>query len=98
MGPIKIFDTAGADEAGALGSKKLEKTVQALKESDVVIVVIDAFSHGGRAAVVSRAAPAEGAMEQRLVEMAMEQGKSILVLFNTKDAFSGRLFLAFSPQ
>jgi hypothetical protein len=31
IGPAKLFDTAGIDELGELGKKKLRKTVEALK-------------------------------------------------------------------
>ncbi|KAJ4455722.1 hydrogenase maturase HydF [Paratrimastix pyriformis] len=73
MGPVKLFDTAGADEQGGLGSKKLAKTLSALKESDLVIVVVDAFTPGVRSDLK---------VERELVRHAMELGKSVLVLFN----------------
>ena len=41
IGPCKLLDTAGVDELGALGSKKLNKTMSAVKESDLVLFVID---------------------------------------------------------
>ena len=41
VGPCKLLDTAGVDESGALGGKKFVKTLSAVKESDVVLFVID---------------------------------------------------------
>jgi hypothetical protein len=41
LGPVKLFDTAGIDEAGQLGEKKRRKTLSALKECDVGVVVVD---------------------------------------------------------
>jgi len=44
LGPVKLLDTAGIDDVGALGEKKKERTYRALKEIDVALVVIDPFS------------------------------------------------------
>lgn len=41
IGPVKLFDTAGTDEAGLLGEKKRKKVFAALKECDLVLLVID---------------------------------------------------------
>ena len=41
LGPVKFIDTAGFDEQELLGDKKREKTLAALKESDLVLLVID---------------------------------------------------------
>jgi [FeFe] hydrogenase H-cluster maturation GTPase HydF len=41
FGPVKIFDTAGTDEDGILGSKKKNKSLDALKRSDIVLLVIN---------------------------------------------------------
>eukprot|EP00775_Hariotina_reticulata_P012305 gene12305-12441_t len=41
LGPVKLFDTAGIDEAGELGEKKRRKSLAALKESDVGVLVVD---------------------------------------------------------
>ncbi|EFC46577.1 [Fe] hydrogenase maturation protein [Naegleria gruberi] len=44
IGPTKLFDTPGTDEASDLGEKKRQKTLIALKESDIVVVVVDPFN------------------------------------------------------
>lgn len=40
FGPVKIFDTAGLDEYSELGEKKKNKTLQVLKECDLVLLVV----------------------------------------------------------
>ena len=41
LGPIRLFDTAGIDEKGELGNKKHNKTKAAIKEADLVLIMID---------------------------------------------------------
>ncbi|HEY3390051.1 MAG TPA: GTPase, partial [Prolixibacteraceae bacterium] len=41
LGPVKLMDTAGFDERNELGNKKLKKTIVALKECDLILLVID---------------------------------------------------------
>jgi len=40
LGPVVIIDTAGIDDSGELGKKRVEKTLQALKTVDLAILVI----------------------------------------------------------
>ncbi len=41
LGPVRILDTAGLDEDSGLGEKKRRKTLAALEEVDLAILVID---------------------------------------------------------
>jgi [FeFe] hydrogenase H-cluster maturation GTPase HydF len=41
LGPVKIMDTAGFDEQEVLGDKKRKKCLAALRETDLVLLVID---------------------------------------------------------
>ena len=41
IGPVSIMDTAGLDDKGELGEKRVEKTMQTLDRADVAIVVFD---------------------------------------------------------
>jgi [FeFe] hydrogenase H-cluster maturation GTPase HydF len=41
IGPVKLMDTAGYDESDNLGEKKRKKVTSALKECDLVLLVID---------------------------------------------------------
>jgi len=44
MGPIRLYDTAGANESNELGEKKRAKAFSDLKECDLVLVIIDPSS------------------------------------------------------
>jgi [FeFe] hydrogenase H-cluster maturation GTPase HydF len=41
LGPVKLLDTAGFDELDELGEKKRKKTNAALKECDLILLLID---------------------------------------------------------
>jgi hypothetical protein len=41
LGPVRILDTAGLDEESGLGEKKRKKTLSALEEVDLALLVID---------------------------------------------------------
>lgn len=40
IGPVVLIDTAGIDDEGELGQKRVEKTLSALKEADAAILVL----------------------------------------------------------
>lgn len=63
VGPAKLFDTAGVDEEGELGAKKLAKTLAALKECDVAVVVVDL----ARVQALAGAQGLEGALQWELL-------------------------------
>ncbi len=44
FGPVVLVDTAGIDDEGELGQKRISKTLKALSSADFVIVVLDASS------------------------------------------------------
>ena len=41
-GPVVIVDTAGIDDEGELGEKRISRTIKAISSADFVIVVVDA--------------------------------------------------------
>ena len=41
LGPVLFIDTAGIDDAGALGDKRVEKTRQVFDRTDVGVIVVD---------------------------------------------------------
>ncbi len=41
IGPISIIDTAGLNDSGTLGEKRVQKTLETLNRTDVAIVVFD---------------------------------------------------------
>ena len=69
MGPVKLFDTAGLDEAGDLGSKKRAKGLADLKECDLVLLVIDPDTPSFET-------------ESEILQQARELDKQILVIYN----------------
>jgi [FeFe] hydrogenase H-cluster maturation GTPase HydF len=76
IGPVKIFDTAGLDESKSLGGKKKKKALEALKECDLVLLIIDPGKD-----------PVETEIE--ILESARELDKQVLVLFNLFDDNDG---------
>jgi hypothetical protein len=77
LGPVKLFDTAGIDEAGQLGEKKRRKTLSALKECDVGVVVVDINRQQAllRAAGLQESSSSDGVLTQHLQEaLKWEQG------------------------
>ncbi len=69
MGPVKLYDTAGLDEGSGLGEKKKQKVLTALKECDLVLLIIN---------------PATNLFEteQLVLDEARELDKQILVIYN----------------
>ena len=75
MGPAKLFDTAGLNEAGMLGLKKRKKVLSDLKECDLVLLVIDPSTE-------------EFKTEKELIENARGIDKQILIIYNLFDSKS----------
>jgi [FeFe] hydrogenase H-cluster maturation GTPase HydF len=46
LGPVLFIDTAGIDDAGALGDKRVQKTRQVFDRTDVGVLVVDAGQWG----------------------------------------------------
>lgn len=69
LGPVKLMDTAGYDESDALGDKKRRKVISALKECDLVLLVID---------------PSTGdfTSEELMISEAMAMEKQLFVVYN----------------
>ena len=42
IGPVVIIDTPGIDDEGDLGEKRVEKTHEILRKTDVAVLVVDA--------------------------------------------------------
>jgi [FeFe] hydrogenase H-cluster maturation GTPase HydF len=69
IGPCKLLDTAGVDEGGTLGAKKFTKAISAVKESDLVLFVIDPINF--------RMAPFKD-----VFDLAQRRGKTSALVFN----------------
>lgn len=72
LGPVKLFDTAGLDEASQLGEKKKSKAIRVLVESDLVLLVI-------------RPELSVFDTEKMIIDRAREHNKQILVIYNLFD-------------
>jgi len=42
LGPVMLIDTAGIDDRGELGDKRVRRTMKVLEQADVVLLVVDA--------------------------------------------------------
>jgi [FeFe] hydrogenase H-cluster maturation GTPase HydF len=76
LGPAKLYDTAGLDETSLLGEKKRLKVLNALKECDLILLVIDPST-------------TVFTTEKLILEECKEKDKQLLVvynLFNASDA------------
>ncbi|MEK6973482.1 MAG: GTPase [archaeon] len=79
FGPVKIFDTAGLNEFSALGEKKKLKALNALKESDLILLIIDP---------VELLKKNEFHIENEVMALARQYGKQVLFIYNI---FQGKL-------
>jgi [FeFe] hydrogenase H-cluster maturation GTPase HydF len=75
LGPVRILDTAGLDEASDLGGKKRGKALTALEQVDIVVLVIDPVQ-----AFVSM----QLEVEEMISSMAARKGKKLAVVFNIR--------------
>ncbi|MDD2962722.1 MAG: [FeFe] hydrogenase H-cluster maturation GTPase HydF [Bacteroidales bacterium] len=71
IGPVVMIDTAGTDDVGDLGSKRVSKTLEAIKQCDLALLVITAntFSSG----------------EEKLLERFNEESIPFVVVHNMSD-------------
>jgi [FeFe] hydrogenase H-cluster maturation GTPase HydF len=69
LGPVKLLDTAGFDESDELGVKKRIKVTSALKESDLILLVIDP-------------ATSDFDQERTLILEARDKDKQLIVVYN----------------
>jgi [FeFe] hydrogenase H-cluster maturation GTPase HydF len=69
LGPVKLYDTAGADENDILGEKKRKKILSDLKECDLVLLIIDPSTKDFKT-------------EKDIIDKARELDKQILIIYN----------------
>jgi [FeFe] hydrogenase H-cluster maturation GTPase HydF len=69
LGPVKLMDTAGFDEQDELGIKKQKKAMAALKECDLVLLVIDPSTY-------------EFETEKSIILEARKLDKQVIVVYN----------------
>jgi [FeFe] hydrogenase H-cluster maturation GTPase HydF len=72
--PVKIYDTAGIDEISELGKKKKEKTFTALKNSDIILLVINPNN--------SCYEKDDFSSENEIIELSKKYNKTLLLIYN----------------
>ncbi len=72
VGPVVIIDTAGIDDIGELGEKRVKKTIGVLNKADLMILVIDPCQGVGE-------------YELNLIKKSGEQGVPIVGVLNKID-------------
>uniref|UniRef100_A0A7S0MUN0 G domain-containing protein n=1 Tax=Pyramimonas obovata TaxID=1411642 RepID=A0A7S0MUN0_9CHLO len=83
IGPVKIFDTAGINEAGELGDKKARKTLAALKETDAAVIVVNAVALAQAGTDAARLAEVLE-WEKQLVALGRRYGSTPMLVVNQK--------------
>jgi [FeFe] hydrogenase H-cluster maturation GTPase HydF len=76
LGPVKLLDTAGLDEGAPLGLKKRRKTLDALEEVDLVLLVVDP---------VQSFLSGDLAVEAEVSSLTRRLRRSIAVVFNRRE-------------
>ncbi len=71
IGPVLLTDTAGLDDPGHLGGQRVRKSEEAMRRTDVAIVIADGADWGD--------------FEQALVERLAKQAIPVIVAFNKSD-------------
>lgn len=72
LGPVVLIDTPGLDDEGLLGQKRMEKAMQALRQTDIVILTIPADA-------------ALDGLEKTLLQEAKKRGLPFFVVLNKTD-------------
>ncbi len=70
LGPVLFIDTAGIDDAGALGELRVDKTMKAIRRTDLGVIVTDG---------------AWTAFEQGILDRFADQGVGCVAVFNNAD-------------
>ncbi|MGC2872331.1 [FeFe] hydrogenase H-cluster maturation GTPase HydF [Ihubacter sp. rT4E-8] len=72
LGPVVIIDTPGIDDSGAVGEKRVEKTLQILNKTDIAVLVVDQTA-------------GMSAEDEALVSMFQKKKTPFLLVFNKGD-------------
>ena len=77
LGPVVLIDTPGLDDEGLLGQKRMEKALQALRQTDIVILTIPADA-------------ALDGLEKTLIQEAKKRGLPFFVVLNKTDLLTDK--------
>lgn len=83
LGPVLFIDTAGIDDEGALGEKRIQKTMSVIDRTDLAIIVSSANVWGN--------------FEEKLAQEFRERQIPVLLVFNKIDLYPSGSFLRNSP-
>ena len=76
LGPVVMIDTAGLDDTGELGEKRIKKSLEVLAKTDLALLVMDAQTGAGQ-------------LEQEVVKLCREKNIPVIGIINKIDKFSG---------
>jgi len=71
LGPVLFIDTAGLDDTGALGARRVQRSRQAMDRMDVVLLVAESREWG--------------ALEDQMLDRFLQRGTPLIVVFNKAD-------------
>lgn len=77
LGPVVLIDTPGLDDEGLLGQKRMEKALQVLRQTDIVILTIPADA-------------ALDGLEKTLLQEAKKRGLPFFVVLNKTDLLADK--------
>ena len=77
LGPVVLIDTPGLDDEGLLGQKRMQKALQALRQTDIVILTIPADA-------------ALDGLEKTLIQEAKKRGLPFFVVLNKTDLLADK--------
>jgi len=77
LGPVVLIDTPGLDDEGLLGQRRMEKALQALRQTDIVILTIPADA-------------ALDGLEKTLIQEAKKRGLPFFVVLNKTDLLADK--------
>jgi len=80
LGPVVIIDTPGLDDEGVLGQLRVDKAKQILAQTDIAVLVVDAFA-------------GMSAEDNALADLLRERKIPFVTVFNKADLLSERLNL-----
>ena len=76
IGPVVLIDTAGLDDTGELGQKRVAKSLAVLEKTDLVLLVVDPLQGFGE-------------VEQQVMDTAVQKQVPLLAVINKTDLQPG---------
>lgn len=80
LGPCLVIDTAGIDDEGELGQKRIKKTREVIKDSDVGLIIVGDGNWTD--------------FEEEMLQLLQEKNKPVIVVLNKSDLFDYSALLA----